>query len=192
MNIFFYSRKCQTSYALYTILKNEELIENFKLFCVEDHLNEIPRGITKVPTLIVNNISKPLEVEEAFRWVETIKTMRQQKFIELQKQQIELEKRTKDEENKKKRLLGYIDTEMGKFSDKFAYLNFDAPIPHTFKNAFDEDKEIIFTPPADKKVPAEEQKKTLSMVEKERKEEETKFADQLQNLQAYLLLEKSK
>jgi len=133
------------------ILKNEDLLENFKLFCVEDHLNEIPRGITKVPTLIVSNISKPLEVEEAFRWVETIKTMRQQRFIELQKQREESEKKTKEEENKKKRLLGYIDTEMGKFSDKFAYLNFDAPIPHTFKNIADEGKDIIFTPPQDKK-----------------------------------------
>jgi hypothetical protein len=196
MNIFFYSRNCKTSNALYTILTNEELIEHFKLYCIEDHLDEISKlrlkGIKKVPTLIVSNISKPLEVEEAFRWVESIKAMKQNKFMELLKQQEEIEKQNKAEIEKKKRLLGYIDTEMGKFSDKFAYLNFDAPIPHTFKNAFDEGKDIIFTPPQEnKKIPFEEQKKAMSIAEKKRSEEEEIFSKKLRDTQAYLLMEKT-
>lgn len=188
MNIFFFSRTCQTSKMLFTILKNEGFIEYFKLFCVEDHLNEIPKQLKRVPTLLVSNIKKPLEVEEAFKWVETMKAIKYNQMIEKQKN----ENVTITNEPQKK-LLGYVDTEMGKFSDNFAYVNIDLPVPHTFVGVGEDATNPIYTPPEEKnKISKFEQDKLISQMESVRKIEENDYSQKLRETQAQILLMQQK
>jgi hypothetical protein len=72
-NMLFYSRNCATCDNLLMLLKNENMLSYLKLVCVDDIFDKIPKGITKVPTLILFNATKPLVAGEIFEWVKTVK-----------------------------------------------------------------------------------------------------------------------
>ena len=71
MYILFYSNKCKYCESMIDILKTKGLYQGFKLICIDDNKN-LPPYLTKVPTLIVPDVNKPLEGKNAFMWVNTI------------------------------------------------------------------------------------------------------------------------
>lgn len=105
MNIIFYSSDCKFCYKLMSIMKNMNILQNFKLICTDNN-NNLPSNISTVPTLIVSNINKPLEGKEAFVWLNNYRTM--------QKNNINIE-------NKKKI---FLMNELNKSNDKM--LNYDS------------------------------------------------------------------
>lgn len=146
-NVLFYSQYCQTCVNLIFLLKNENLLGYFKLYCVDEKLNKLPAYITAVPTMIVTTINKPLVCEETFKWVEQMKFLRQQQIMDLNKKIIQ-SNMINNNNNTKKGPIGYDDEIMSGLSDKFAFTKDDAPpLPHAYFGVGDEDKNAIFTAP---------------------------------------------
>jgi len=71
MYILFYSNKCKYCESLIDILKGKNLYHGFKTISIDNN-NNLPPYLTKVPTLIVPDINKPLEGKNAFMWVNTV------------------------------------------------------------------------------------------------------------------------
>jgi hypothetical protein len=148
-NILFYSKSCETCKTLLTVLKNENLLGNFKLICVDD-TKVLPTDLTRVPTMLVININRPLVAQETFEWVSQMKFLRQQQIMDINKKIIQ--QNTTYMANNKKGPIGYDSEIMGSFSDKFAFANENKndPFPQSFIGIGDEDKNVIFTAPQEK------------------------------------------
>jgi len=74
MNILFYSNKCHYSNLFLNKLKDENMINDFKLINVLEVKNkDIPDIITSVPTIIIKNINTPLVGINAFNWLDNNK-----------------------------------------------------------------------------------------------------------------------
>lgn len=177
VNILFYSRECSTSNNLLRLLQNENLLSYFKLFCVDDRLNEIPVAITVVPTLVVSTVSKPLVAQEAFEWVQQIKFLRQKNMENTQN-------KIKQDNlptfmNQDKKLLGYVDQEMGGISDNFAYTKIDKALPHSYFSLGEEDKNAIFTAPETKKIKKGEQDSLIKNLETDRNTQDGTYKNQM-------------
>jgi len=144
LNILFYSRKCKACLNLLTILKNENLLNYFKLFCVDDHLNSIPPQITTVPTMMVAGVNKLLVAKEIFEWIQNIKFINQQKVNEnidmIKKQLIQ-----KIEKTKSNTLPGFNNLTMNSISDNFAHTEKDDALPQYFLPCQKYDSDMILT-----------------------------------------------
>ena len=68
MIILFYSNECKFSSKLLEYIKNNNLIDFFKLVDI-DLLQNIPENINIVPTIIDSNIEAPLDGKKAFEYV---------------------------------------------------------------------------------------------------------------------------
>ena len=71
MQILFYSSKCKYCDSIISILKSKGLYDSFKCISIDGN-NNLPNYLTKVPTLIVPNVNKPLEGKNAFMWINTV------------------------------------------------------------------------------------------------------------------------
>ncbi len=72
-NIIFYSNKCKYCLLLLEEFKKYELYNYFKLFCIDGKYNEIKGLITSVPTLLLEDVNKPLVKDEVFKWFNMFK-----------------------------------------------------------------------------------------------------------------------
>lgn len=81
-DMLFYSRECPMCKNLFLLLKSENMLTRFKLICVDNILDKIPKTITKVPTLILSNINQPLVAEQIFLWIKASKEIKSEKKIE--------------------------------------------------------------------------------------------------------------
>lgn len=187
MNILFYSLKCETSKNLLIILKNENLLNYFKLICVDDKLNKLPPQITMVPTMMVTNINKLLVGQETFEWVKQIKFFRQQQAIGENKSIIQQNTFTKRNQNSTGPI-GYDDELMGGISDKFAFTKVDNPLPHCYFNVGEEDKNAIFTAPEQIKINKDEQFKLIKNLESRRDEQNTEYMNIMKQQQVNTIM----
>jgi len=73
----FYSTKCQYCDTLLKTIQNEKLNDQCQLICFESNPTRIPDFITNVPTIIAQNLSKPLVGFEAIHWIENKKYFNQ-------------------------------------------------------------------------------------------------------------------
>lgn len=185
MNILFYSHKCQTCTDLLIILKNEGLIDNFKRICVDDKLDKLPQNMV-VPTMILINIIKPLIAHETFEWVNRMKFLRQQssgQIMGANKQFIQ-NNVMNNMDNKKKGPIGFDDEMMGGVSDKFAFTKRDDALPHAYFGVNDEDKNVIFTAPNDKRLSKSDQLKLINDLESKRTHQDNNYSKLMQEEQA--------
>lgn len=191
MNILFYSHKCDTSKNLLLLLKNENLLGYFKLICVDDKLDKLPPQITIVPTMIVANINKPLVVQEAFEWVKQIKFLRQQQVMDINKKIIQ---QNDILVNNKKGPIGYDNEIMAGISDKFAFTKIDNPLPHSYFNLGEEDKNAIFTAPEQNRINKNEQYKLIKDIELRRNQQDNDYTifTKQQQINAVLKAEEAK
>jgi len=144
-NILFYSNKCTTSKNLLFVLNNEGLINMFKLVCVDNILDKIPPQITKVPTMIVSNVAKPLIAQETFKWVEQMRFLNNKNqssttFINKQQNQTNQVNQINNEPQE----FDYF--EAAGISDRYSYTD-DRQTQHLYVNVGEEDKHSIFTAP---------------------------------------------
>ena len=176
MNIIFYSRNCITCANLMQIMKNANILQNFNLYCVDDHLNDLPPHITTVPTLIVGELKQQFVAADAFIWVESIKFMNQRNMMEMNKKIIMANMIAQQQ------LMGphgYTKQEMNGFSDSFAFTDADHAQAHSFFGYKTENDNTIFTAPEDKNndgkyigMTQQEQKAKISQIELLRKEQD--------------------
>lgn len=160
MNIIFYSQNCGPSKNLISSMKNIGILDKFKCFCVDDNLDAVPPHITDVPTLIVSGISHPLVKKDAFKWVESIKYIKQSQAINQQKKLILANMM---QQAQMKGPHGYSQGEMSGVSDTFAYTDIDMAQPHSYLNYGEENANAIFTAPEEaKKITKAEQNQKIS------------------------------
>jgi hypothetical protein len=167
-----------------TIMKNENLLNYFRLFCVDDNLDKIPPQIKKVPTLIVNGIGRPLVADEIFEWI------KKTKFFMSKKPQTEQPAIIQKEQPADKKLLGYVESEMNGFSDTFAFTNVDVAIPHRFIEYGDDDKHTIFTAPqepSELKLSGALQTRKINDMKKTREKQEQEYKQTMKDQQLYAL-----
>lgn len=141
LNIVFYSSNCKFSTELLTLMKNENILQNFKMICVDGNIASIPKHITKVPAIITSDTNRLYMADDAFKWLHAVKYMRQSvkdnNIITKKNESINqpIDQRT------------FISSEMTGISDNFAYTNIDTPLPKSFMGYKDDDKHTIFTAP---------------------------------------------
>ena len=70
-HILFYSHKCDFCTTLTTSITNTSTQDNYKFISVDNPSIKIPEIITKVPTLIVRGMNKPLVGKEVFSWIKS-------------------------------------------------------------------------------------------------------------------------
>ena len=92
-NILFYSKMCESSANLMRMMDNEGILKHFKLICIDGKEDKLPEEITHVPTLIVANVPRPLIAKEAFKWLQNVKYINEQKSVGTNKQIEEIKQR---------------------------------------------------------------------------------------------------
>ena len=177
MSVLFYSNKCQSCVDLLIILKNENLLNHFKLVCVDDKLDKLPQTMI-VPTMIIPNINKPLAGQETFEWVNRVKFLRQQQQTKVLVNNVV--------DDKKRGPMGYDQEIMGNVSDKFAFTQKDDALPQSYVGV--NDKHAIFTAPTDKKISKSEQMKLTNDLESKRNEQDTSHSKIMREEQANAIM----
>ena len=67
MRVLFYSKKCDFCHKIIDLLKNKNIIKNFKCICIEEiNIKTLKIKITSVPALIVPESKYPLVGKAAF------------------------------------------------------------------------------------------------------------------------------
>ena len=185
-NVLFYSVHCPLCRDLIVLLKNEQFIQYFKLYCVDDNLEKCPVRI--VPTALVNGIRKPLEGKETLKWVQQAKFIRQQ-WINNMKQSVIHHNMMKMMMQNLSGPLGYSDQEMGGFSDGFAYTDVDKAIAHVFFGYGQDNKNAIFTAEEFNKIREGESDHLIKKLESMRKEQDTGNEDMYEKQQLVALIQ---
>lgn len=142
-NILFYSQKCQKCHSVLSILKSENLLQYIKCICVDMNLNNIPKNIRIVPTLIVPSMNLFLEDDQIFTWVRNIRENKNSQKREL----VDNVPPAQNNNNQPKKLLGYMTHEMSGLSDAYAYTNVDLVPSHSYLSCNEIGKDYIFTAP---------------------------------------------
>lgn len=75
--IVFYSNNCPYCKNLLTVIQNENLTDKCQFICFESNSDKIPDIITSVPTIIAQNLLKPLVGLKAIEWIENKKYFNQ-------------------------------------------------------------------------------------------------------------------
>jgi len=73
----FYSNQCKHSIKLLELIKNENLLNDCNLIEFETNRGKIPEYIKSVPTIIAQNLSKPLIGIETINWINNKKYFNQ-------------------------------------------------------------------------------------------------------------------
>lgn len=152
INIFFFSSNCKYCYSLMKMLKNIDLLKNFRLINTDNNDN-IPPQIKVVPTLIIAGYSKILECDDAFNWVSNINSI-------------------KNGRGEIKTEIEYIDNN---FSDLFSFIdNNNEPQTHNFMNPRENINYILTAPELDK-IDRDKQIKIVNDKINNRKEQDEYF-----------------
>lgn len=182
VNILFYSNKCKTCYNLIRLLQNQGIIKNFKLFCVDDNKKSLPPFVTIVPTMVVNEINKPLVGQETFKYVNTVKMMNEKNWVDnnhkLTMQNIMMN-------NQKKDYIGYDTNEMSGFSDNFAYTKTDNAQPHSYVKLDNKNSSIFTAPKDNKKLSKEEQNKAIKNIQEKRDSQDVFYKNEMEKDQQH-------
>lgn len=175
INILFFSRKCETCINLINILRNTGFLQYFKMWCVDDDLDRIPAHITRVPTMITTNTTYPLVGPETFKWVNTMKFMRQKYVLETQKKIIKMN--LINMAKHKDGLVGFQQQEMNGISDPYAFTQKDVPMRQLYINVGDEN--AIATFEEGMKLTEVDQENKLKELESSRNEIDTHYKDKM-------------
>jgi hypothetical protein len=145
-------------------MKKYNILEHFKGISVDDPKNKVPESITHVPTLIVADMPRPLVANEAFKWLENVIYINQQKQVKANQEE--------NKEMQKKSPHPFINSEMSGISDSFAYTNVDVPQPKSFMGYKDDEKNIIYTAEEADKLNITQQRKLLNQLNNERQSQD--------------------
>jgi hypothetical protein len=166
INIIFYSEQCPTCRNLFFILKNENLLQNFKLECIDGRVDKFKSFLTKVPTMILAGHSKYLICEEIFDWVKSIRFVKYNRMMSMGKDDAKMYN-------------GFCSLEMGSISDSYTPTN-DAnsmALPQSFFGFGKEKANMIYTPPKEKPITKADQETMIANEESQRNKDSIVFAE---------------
>lgn len=168
--ILIFSRRCQSSSNLITLLKNMNLLIHFEMICIEDLIQQnkqLPPNIKTVPALVLPEISSILQGRETFDWVE--------------KMRISMIKINISKNAQQNGPHGFANNEMAGNSDNFAYTMTDIAQPKSFLPYGKDDEYEIFTGKEAGKLKKEDINKLIRDNEKSRKDQDNKIEELYEN-----------
>ena len=202
--ILFYSKTCPFCKTLMLAMKNEGMLERFKLICVNNmSMSElVSSGISKTPTIIIVNeqdgrkLSQQIyEGQEAGKWIENIINNRRMMLI----QNVEMQRRNIELQNMKARnadgMVDYFITD-NKISDTCSFfhpdikLELDIAQPKNFVPAYAEERIVTICNDYEDKVklcPAETKAK-MSELENMRNKDTTMLKQSMEKEQIERLM----
>jgi hypothetical protein len=172
------------------ILKNANVIKNFKLINT-DEVN-VPPQITEVPTLIVQQVGKPLMGKEAFAWANGLVNMN--KMNQINTNNNNNNNNSSMQQNNKKIFIMQQLQNMNKNKNDPNGLNMNNQFTAIGNNTHD-DPEMNCTNPNDKttfmytapelkdKIDKEAQEKAIDNLENERKKQDDGYKEYLKKFQ---------
>ena len=193
VNILFYSKQCKSCNIFINQCHKNNILKYFKLVCVDERINEFKeKGIKIVPTIYKQGHGKPLEGKDAFMWLETIinnnvdgervgggvsgtknvgGNIVKRNINNTNSGTISNEGTNPSTSGKggpvvKSVLDGYLQEEMNGFSDTYALLLNDDPLPKTF--ATHNTEQEIYTAPEGPKIDWRTQKNLIRNLEMQR------------------------
>ena len=159
-NLLFYSNNCQMCQSLICILRNDNMLQYFKGFCVDnENVRKIlPRNVTRVPTVIIPSINKIYVADEIFGWLQSIKMSRIQHSSvssQIQSQNNIPSNNKKNDERQQtshnirpeNNPIPFVTQEMSGLSDTYAYTTTDEIPRHTYMSCSEMNKDTIYTAP---------------------------------------------
>jgi len=172
MYILFYSNKCSYCESLINILKSKNLIQGFKTICVDNN-STLPPYLTKVPTLIIPDVNKPLEGKNAFIWVNTIFSFNQ----ETNNFSNKVNNNTSNNDPKNKGPGGFTKEEMGGISDSFSFVSDenDKKMKKNYNYIEDKENDEIEVPTV--VLTNDNQQEQLNNMLEERKKQDREFVE---------------
>jgi hypothetical protein len=186
INMIFYSEHCNACRNIMTILKNEDLLKNFKIICVDNILDKLPPDM-QVPLMRLVNIPEPLYAQSIYKWIDQIKFMKKSSPNSNQPNII-------PQMSKPQRQTGpycYDADIMTKTSDSFALVDptVNKALPQSYFGINQEEENAIYTPkdPENSKIKKEEQKKILSEIESRRNQQNNEFVQYSKQAQLELI-----
>ena len=182
INMVFYSEHCSTCRNIMLLLKNENLLQNFKVICVDNILDSLPPDM-KVPLMRLVNVPEPLYAQSIYNWISQIKFMRSNSTTQ-----------TNIIPTKKQSGPYCFDADvMTRISDNFAFADekINDPLPQSYFGINQEAKESIYTPqdPANFTIKKEEQKKMLAETEARRAQQNNEFTQYSKQVQLELIMQ---
>ena len=177
MNILYYSKFSTMCTDLLKLMDSYGVLNKFFLKCIDD-MEILPKGLERIPTLIVVGVNKPLVAREAMEWFDSMRPMFSQQNNDMLSKKImfNIMKNNTEANNGPK---GYVHCEYDGVSDSFAYTNTDLAQPKTFCE-FENDGSVIYTPQSEDKTMAikdSEQKRYINDLQKNRKQQESEFSN---------------
>jgi len=177
LNIFYYSKFSTMCTDLLKLMDSHGVLNKFFLKCIDD-METLPKGLERIPTLIVVGINKPLVAREAMEWFDSMRPIFSQQNNDMLSKKIMFNiMKNNTEANTGPK--GYVHCEYDGISDTFAYTNTDMAQPKTFCE-FEKDGTVIYTPPCEDKSMAikdTEQKRYINDLQRTRKQQESEFTN---------------
>ena len=189
VNIIFYSKFCQMSRDLIKMMTECKILGKFVLKCIEDmQEHEIPASLTRVPTLIVSGIQKPLVANDAILWFKKNQPIFMQQIYDTQNK-IVMRNIMKNNMQSMNGPKGYLENEYSGISDSFAYAdeNLDLAQPKVYTDC-NGSTDVIYTPPLDGKIKENESKKLIFNAKKEYEQQDKECGDLLRKQQLEILV----
>lgn len=186
VNILYYSRVSKLCLDIIKMLDNYNLLNHFMLKCIDD-MKQLPTSLTRVPTLIIHGINKPLVANEAITWFNDNRPFLQKQNSEFNDKKLlyNMTKNMYDTNGPK----GFSVNELDGVSDAFAYTETDQAQPKTFC-AYGNDSDIIVTPPKDGKINQVIQKKLLNDIQKSIKLQDEEYKTVMKQEQINKIIQK--
>lgn len=186
INILFYSRKDKLSTMVIKLLNDEEMLNFFKLYCIDDMPRKaIPSSVKQIPFMVLKDTPMPFVGDGILKWIQSARFIRQQKI----NSQREIVKRNmiRFQMQNNKGNLGFNNEEMGGYSDNYAYTNTDTAQAKSFMGYKDDKKHIIFTAPEAIKMNRDDMNKAIENETNTRKHQDV-YKDKLYETQQKMTL----
>ncbi len=146
INIFFYSRNTKMCLDMMRMMESCNILDRFKLICIDDlTIDQIPKGLEHVPTIIVAGINNLIVGRDAIKWFNDNRPILMKQKADLLGKQIAQSTCLNDVANGTK---GYS-CELSGTTDNYAYLETDIAQPKTYGMSTGENAEPIYTPQID-------------------------------------------
>ena len=173
------------SMDLLNMMNKYGILRHFILKCVDD-MEVLPKGLERVPTLIVSDIDKPLIAKDAVLWFNKMRSIFATQQSDSQNKHI-MYNIMKNNQEQLQGPKGYTETEYNGISDAFAYTDVDMAQPKSFCTP-DNDTDIIYTPPEDSKVSLADQNRLYKTLNDERRQEESAYSELMKKKQIDIII----
>lgn len=208
-NILFFSKNCKTCNTFITMCHQNKILKHFQMIDIDDKIQILAqKGLNVVPTILVKGINTPIEGKNVFNWLNSVLSINNSKndfqvpdtnikkrnSLNSNNQNINknIDEKTNEKINEKinepsvkKIPFGYLKEEMTGFSDSFAYVVSDEPLPKSFL-PYNKDLEI-YTAPEGKKLDQQTQNLLINKLQSMREKDKNIFVDNINKSHKELL-----